>query len=258
MTSKPLSPSVSHPDNMVHVVRTLLDKKQDGERIELDWNAFDAATALKEPELKDIHKRLCSEYEYDDIRQTLQRTVHKKRSEILALAKEKVMAKVLQECQLLKLETSHQIVSSKDLLKKWLKQTSGPKSDGAFRQITETTFRESARWNDDMAHELMDIFGIYYDEKTMNPHRNNKGNGFFEKICTKALQNVRSDLRAIRDRARTGTPAPRIKRKKEDCYDGDGKYIRRRHNVSLFLFTALCKSVSYVFYISFFSDIGRL
>ena len=223
----------SDDDNTEHAIKTVLDKKPDGTFIELDWNAFEAATALKEPEIKDIHSRVCSEYDYNVVKNALRRTVHKKRAEILSLAKDKVMLKVLQECQVLNLVTSNQVVSSKDLLRKWLKETSGKHSEKAIRQFTETCFRESARWNDDMAHELMDTFGIRYDPTTVNPHSNNKGNGFMEKICTKALQNVRQDLRAIRDRARIGNPAPRIKRSKDDCHDKKGRYIRRKPEVSV-------------------------
>lgn len=229
-------------ENRNHVIRTLLDKPEDGTKIELDWNAFEAATALKAPELRDIHMRLCSEYVFEEVREELGKTVHKKRAEILSLAKEKVMARVLQECQVLNMIVSHQVVTSKDLLKKWLKGSPGKRSEDAIIQFTETCFKESARWNDDMAHELMEVFGITYDPSTVRPHSNNKGNGFLEKICTKALQNVRSDIRAIRDRARVGNPAPRIRRSKEECHDKRGRYIRRRnHEVSFWSgYSALC------------------
>jgi hypothetical protein len=223
----------SDHDKMIFAVRTLLDKRQDGEAIQLDWNAFEAASALKEPELKDIHMRLCPNYSYDLIKKELRSTVQKKRAELLSLAKDKITVRVLKECQQMNLIIAHQIVSSKDLLNKWLRETSGKQSDREFRTFTEDTFRENARWQDDMAHELMDLFGIEYDRKTVNKHSNSKGNGFLEKICTKALQNVRQDLRGVRDRARTGNAAPRIKRAKDQCYDNDGKYQRKKHKVSL-------------------------
>jgi hypothetical protein len=49
----------------------------------------------------------------------------------------------------------------------------------------------------------MEVFGINYDPKSITTHKNRRGNGFIEKIVTKALNNVRADLRAVVGRATT-------------------------------------------------------
>jgi hypothetical protein len=175
------------------------------------------------------------QYPYEQVAAALRTEVKKKRSQILSVAKNKIHIRVLQECQNMELKVnkaSKVIVSSRDLLKQWLREKNGNKADRQFKQFTEVCFAESPRWNEDMAHDLMDEFGIRYDPSTVLTHSNNKGNGFFEKICTKALQNVRQDLRAIRDRS--GSVAPRIKRGRDECYNGK-KYIRKKakHQVSV-------------------------
>jgi hypothetical protein len=57
-------------------------------------------------------------------------------------------------------------------------------------------------------------------------HTNSTGNGFLEKICTKANNNARQDLYAAQGRASVGLgKVDRIKRRSEDAYEND-KYIR--------------------------------
>jgi hypothetical protein len=236
----------SDEDKMTLAVSTCLDKDPTGKRIQLDWNAFDASTAITEPVLKDIHTRLLSEYDYAAIKVGLRATVFKKRCEILSMAKDKVFIRVLKECQVLQLATeSGDTVCSKMLLKKWLKEARSSNSD--FSRITDIAFRDCPRWKEDMAIDLSDLFGIEYDPKTVNPHSNNKGNGFMEKLCTKALNNVRMDLRAIRDRSNPCGPAPRIKRSNDEAYGRDGKYKRKKHDVSNFLCVGYVQHCAYNF-----------
>jgi hypothetical protein len=186
---------------MKHEVQNVLSKRADGVDILLDWNAFDAAFAITVPQLKGIHWRLLKQYPYGQVAAALRHEVKKERSHILAVAKDKIHVRVLQECQNMELKVNKAnkvIVSSRDLLKQWLREKKGMKCDSQFKQFTETCFAESQRWNKDMAHNLMDKFAIRHDPPTVLTHSNNNGYGFFEKICTKALQNLRQDLRAVR------------------------------------------------------------
>jgi hypothetical protein len=182
----------------VHVP-TLLDKKTDGELILLDWNAFEPASVLREPELKDIHQRLCPQLDYGTIRGELQKTVATKRAAMLAMAKDMVFEKILTECHLLQVKIpSGTMVTSKTLLNAFMKESS---DEDIIEQITTTCFKKSPRWKEDMTQRLIETFGIHYDESTIVENKNKKGNGFLEKIVSKALNNVRLDLRAVQTRA---------------------------------------------------------
>jgi hypothetical protein len=166
------------------------------------------------------------------VKKQLRETVFSKRREILAMAKNQVYVWILHECQSLGLEAkTGDTVASKPLLQKWLKQPHA--TNNQFTKITQTIFSEgSAKWKEDMAMDLSEIFGLGYDPDTINAHTNNKGNGFLEKACTKALNNVRMDLRAIRDRANSNGPAPRIKRPTEEASNEAGVYKRIKTKVN--------------------------
>lgn len=241
-----MAPTQTEEGKMILDVRSCLDKRTDGTAILLEWRAFDPSSALRRTELRDISLRLLPQYTFEEVESELRATVFKKRSEILSLAKEKVFVRILQECQRMGLETrSGEAVTSKAALKKWYKEPTSSNDD--ISQITDGVFRESARWKEDMAHELMEVFGIGYDPNSIEQHSNNKGNGFFEKICTKALNNARADLRAIRDRLDQGTgPAPRIKRTTAESYT-NGIYKRRKAEVSLWFSSIIVKKVLIVF-----------
>jgi hypothetical protein len=200
------TPGKGDRDPVLCRIRGLLDKRPDGE-IQLDWNAFEPSTVVKETELKDIHKRLCPDLDYGTIRMELRDTVTAKRAAMLGMAKDMIFEKILTECQMLQVKTRNgTLVTSKDLLKVFFKTTSNEK---IVTEITYTCFKNSPRWKDDMTQNLIECFGINYDPCTITTHRNRKGNGFLEKIITKALNNVRADLRAVQGRASTLLKEPR-------------------------------------------------
>lgn len=209
-------------------VRSILEKRTDGEIIFLDWNAFDAVSAIKEPELKDIAARLLPDLEYALVQDELRVAIAKKRKEMLAFAKARVTVRMLDECQRLQLVTFNGIkVATKDALREYFKESNNEEHHQAINRVTNLCFTDSPRWKEDMTDEMMQHFGIRYDEKTIKIHENGKGNGFFEKIVTKGLCNVRADLRSAQGRANVGVAVPRIKRSQEDAYDYDGKYMRK-------------------------------
>jgi hypothetical protein len=180
-------------------VDALLDKRTNGELIFLDWNAFEPSSVLKNPELKDIHQRLCPQLEYAAIREDLRDTVARKRASMMAMAKEMIFEKILTECQALQVKTNTgTLVTSKGLLNIYMKESN---DEETISQFTVTCFKTSPRWKEDMTQSLIEFFGIHYDESTMVVNTNRKGNGFLEKIVTKALNNVRLDLRAVQSRA---------------------------------------------------------
>jgi hypothetical protein len=55
-----------------------------------------------------------------------------------------------------------------------------------IKNVTIDCFKESLTWKEDTAHAIMKHFGISYDKVTMMTYSNSKGNGFFEKIGTRA------------------------------------------------------------------------
>jgi hypothetical protein len=85
--------------------------------------------------------------------------------------------------------------------------------------ITITCFKNSPRWKEDMAQKLIKTFGIHYDETSIVENKNRKGNGFLEKIVTKALNNVRLDLRAVQTRAFSKVKPHRATREKSNKSD---------------------------------------
>jgi hypothetical protein len=198
-STSPGSPPIDEPDEVAVRVETVLDKKPNGELIYLDWNAFEPASVLREPELKDIHKRLCPQLEYDNVRAELRDTVAKKRAAMLAIAKDMVLEKILTECQIQQVKlTTGAIVTSKVLLNAFMKEST---DEETIDCITSTCFKNSPRWKEDMTQKLIETFGIHYDDSSIVENKNRKGNGFLEKIVTKALNNVRLDLRAVQSRA---------------------------------------------------------
>ena len=96
-------------ETIAYEVRNALAKRADGKPILLDWNAFDSATIITEPQLKDIHTRLLSAYPYEQVARELREEVKKKRAEILAVAKTKIHTRVLQEWQNMKLKIQQEI-----------------------------------------------------------------------------------------------------------------------------------------------------
>jgi hypothetical protein len=150
-------------------------------------------------ELKDIHRRLCPQLDYGTIRAALKETVAKKRAAMLAMAKNMVFEKILTECHILQVQTqTGTMVTSKALLNVFMKETT---EEETIELITTTCFKKSPRWKEDMTQRLIESFGLHYDETTIVENKNKKGNGFLEKIVTKALNNVRLDLRAVQSRA---------------------------------------------------------
>lgn len=208
-------------------VRAVLEKKTSGEMILLDWNAFDAAGALTQIQVKDIHQRLIPDLEYAAVYAELLLAIKKKRAAILAAAKDMCWVRMLDEAQRLGIHLSNKVaVSSKDTLRAYFKESDDPDHTAVFKQVTHTAFVESPRWQQDMCNDLKDLFGIGYDPETVILHDNGKGNGFLEKICTKANNNARQDLYAAQGRASVGLgKVDRIKRRSEDAYEND-KYIR--------------------------------
>jgi hypothetical protein len=203
------APTNEDRDSVSTRIRGLLDKKSEGQ-ILLDWNAFEPSTVIKETELKDVHGRLCPDLEYAAIRDELRDTVAKKRGEMLGMGKDMVLQKILTECQILQVKTSKgALVTSKDLLRAFLRRS---RDDNIVTQIMYTCFKNSPRWKDDFTHNLIECFGINYDPNTITAHKNRKGNGFLEKIITKALNNVRADLRAVLGRAATVVREQRVNR----------------------------------------------
>ena len=118
-------------------------------------------------------------YDYDVVKRELKEVVVKKRAEILAMAKEKVFTRILQECQVLGLKTkAGQLVPSKSVLKKWLKESHA--TNEQFLQITERIWKESAWWNEDMSFDLHEQFGIKYNPKTITPIPTRRGMVFLK------------------------------------------------------------------------------
>ena len=213
----------------LRLVSTVLDKKSDGQPIYLDWNAFDAVAAITEPQLKDVASRLLPGLHYGGVQEALREAIVKKRKQILAVAKEKVIARMLDECQRLSLVTYSGIsVATKDALREYFKEADDEDHRIAINQITHLCFSNSPRWKEDVADEISERFGIQYDPSTVKAHENGKGNGFIEKIITKGLCNVRADLRSAQGRANIGYAAPRIKRDPQDAYDNNGNYKRKQ------------------------------
>jgi hypothetical protein len=227
-------PSVAPPnedsDEIAVCVQTVLDKKSDGKLIYLDWNAFEPASVLKETELKDIHHRLCPQLEYDNIRRELRNTVAKKRADMLALAKDMVLEKILTECQIQQVKTTTgTMVTSKTLLNAFMKESTDEETIGC---ITITCFKNSPRWKEDMTQRLIEKYGIHYDERSIVENKNRKGNGFLEKIVTKALNNVRLDLRAVQTRAFANGKPERTPRKASN--NGNDSAVAQRNTTSSF------------------------
>jgi hypothetical protein len=209
-TILPETPTQVDRDPVLSRIRGLLDKKNGEGEILLDWNAFEPSTVIKETELKDIHQRLCADLEYAVIRNELHDTVSKKRASMLGMGKDMVFQKILTECQILQVKTKcGSLVTSKDLLRLFLRTT---RDDNIVTQIMYTCFKNSPRWKDDFTHNLIECFGINYDPTTITTHKNRKGNGFLEKIITKALNNVRADIRAVLGRAATVVKEQRVNR----------------------------------------------
>jgi hypothetical protein len=203
------TPTKDDRDPVLSRIRGLLDKKSEGE-ILLDWNTFEPSTVIKETELKDIHTRLCADLEYADIRHELQQTVSRKRPAMLGMGKDMVFKKILTECQMLQVKTtSGVLVTSKESLRLFLRTT---RDDNIVTQIMYCCCKTSPRWKDNLMYNLIDCFGINYDPTTITTHKNRKGNGFLEKIITKALSNVRADLRAVLGRAAKVVKEQRVNR----------------------------------------------
>lgn len=216
--------------NALHRVITCLDKRTEGEPITLDWNAFDAVTPIKDTELRDVARRLLPDLEFVNIRRELEKAIVKKRREMLAVAKDRVLVKMIDECIRLKLTTTAGIeVTTKESLKQYFKESSDETSAQAIHKITYLCFSQSPRWKEDTTDYMIERFGIGYDLETVRTHENGRGNGFYEKITTKALCNLRADLRAAQGRANRGFAVPRIRRNADDAYDDEGRYIRKKH-----------------------------
>lgn len=211
-------------------ISTIFDKKGEKQLL-LDWNAFDPVSAIKEPELKDIAHRLCPELKYDDIRLELKEATVKKRKEMLKFAKDQVVVRMLDECQRMEVVTfGNRPVNNKESLREYFKEAGDDEEHRTvINQVTNLCFNNSPRWKEDLADEMMDRFGIGYDPHTIKSHENGKGNGFYEKIITKALCNARADLRSAQGRASLGASSyHRIKRDSNDAYDNDGRYLRKK------------------------------
>jgi hypothetical protein len=206
------TPTKDNTDPVLSRIRGLLDKKGEGE-ILLDWNAFEPSTVIKDPQLKDIHRRLCPDLEYSVIHTELEKTVAAKRAAMLGMGKDMVFQKILTECQILQVKDKNgTVVTGKDSLRMYLKTR---RDENIVTQLLYTCFKNSPRWKDDMTHELIECFGISYDPTTIKVHKNRKGNGFLEKIITKALNNVRADVRAMLGRASTSLKQQGTKRGQE-------------------------------------------
>jgi hypothetical protein len=227
-------------DNQQHKVKTVLDKRTDGDPIFLDWNAFDPSNAIRETELKDIFHRFVGEdgvfldephLQYDDVADVLRTAAEKKKSELLAYAKDKALERMLDECRKIDLVTiGGTPVTNKKTLCLYFKQACRPVHQTNMEAVSQECFKETTCWHSDLSVDMREKFGIEYDPKTVRVHKNRKGNGFIEKIITRAVCNMRQDLHGANERAEAEVPAPRVKRSAEEAYADDGTYDRARRN----------------------------
>ena len=216
-------------NNQLRVI-SILEKDTDGEPIFLDWNAFDAVSAIKDTDLRDIARRLLQDLPFDQVKVKLRDAIVKKRKEMIAFAKEKVFLRMIDECIRLNLKTSSGVkVTTKELLREYFKKSADDSNADAIKNILSICFSTSPRWKEDTAEVMMERFGIKYDPATVQAHENGKGNGFYEKIITKALCNCRADLRSAQGRANCGFASKRIRRNAEEAYDSEGRYIRKKN-----------------------------
>ena len=199
-------------NNQLRVI-SILEKHTDGEPIYLNWNAFDAVSAIKDTDLRDVARRLLHDLEFDQVKITLRDAIVKKRKEMIAFAKEKVFLKMIDECIRLNLQTSSGVkVTTKELLREYFKASCDNSNADAIQNITSLCFSQSPRWKEDTTELMMERFGIKYDPATIQAHENGKGNVFYEKVITKALCNCHADLRSAQGRANCGFAVKCIQR----------------------------------------------
>ena len=216
-------------DQQISVVH-ILEKRKNGEVILLDSAAFDAAGTITDPQCKDIAVRLIPHLPYDEVKKDLFLAVERKRAELMAKAKQLVSRKMLAACQNKKVTLmSGVLVNRIDLLRAYFKEATTVEQQLTIDDITQGCFDQNNIWKDDMDHEIKEEFGIDYDPATIKKHVNGKGTGFIKKIITKALCNLRQDLRQASARAQPylAVSPMRIKRSHEDSYF-DGKYQRKK------------------------------
>ncbi len=148
---------------------------------------------------------------------------------MIAFAKEKVFLKMIDECIRLNLQTTSGVkVTTKEMLREYFKESQDDSNADAINNITYLCFAQSPRWREDTTEIMMERFGIKYDPSTVQAHENGKGNGFYEKIITKALCNCRQDLHSAQGRANCGFIGKRMHRNAEEAYNGEGKYVRKK------------------------------
>ena len=200
---------ISHNDQLR--VNSILEKHTDGEPIYLDWNAFDAVSAIKDTDLRDVARRFLHDLEFDQVKITLRDAIVKKRKEMIAFAKEKVFVKMIDECIRLNLQTSSGVkVTTKELLREYFKKSCDDSNANAIHNITSLCFSQSPQWKEDTTELMMEHFGIKYDPATVQAHENGKDNGFCEKVITKVLCNCCADLCSAQGRANCGFVGNRI------------------------------------------------
>lgn len=211
-------------------VRRLLDKRSNGDLIILDSAAFEPAGGITDPQCKDIATRLAPDLRYEGIQRELLQTVERKRAEMMAKAKKMVGTKMLSACQNLQVKLMNGVLVNRiDLLREYFKEASTAQHQKIIDAVTAGCFDQNDIWKDDMDHDLKEFFGIDYDPSSIRRHVNGKGTGFVKKIITKALCNLRNDLRQASARAQpyVAISPTRIKRSHEDSYS-DGKYQRKK------------------------------
>lgn len=190
--------------NIIRKIQSVLEKRSDGKKLKLDWNAFDAGGALKETEVKDIWNRFLAKTNTraevvpygPEVSKILRKTLSDKKKDMLAYAKDKAYKVMILACKRIQLCTELGApITSIALLRQFYKEVYTPNHASLVRKVTVECFKNSVNWKDDTTHAMMEHFGISYDQSTVITHSNNKGNGFIEKVVTRAENNARTDLR---------------------------------------------------------------
>lgn len=216
----------SSPDN-TNSLCNFLDKKVDGSIIYLGWNAFDSAGRIKDNDVKDVATRFFPERDFYTIIEQVRNVMVAKRAQILAFAKGLVAARIVAAFDMNGVKTCLGTkVNSKEMVRQYYKEADSKEHQEIIYRCVYQSFDDSVRWQDDVANDLATEFGIAYDPITLTGTKNNRGNGFYEKIATKALGNYRADLKNIQVRSNPYFKARTKKRSHEESHK-DGKYCRK-------------------------------